>query len=387
MKTKTARLSLVGILIGLLIATACQGGTGPSDAASEAPSGREPDASVRGTVTYRERLALTPGASLVVELRDVSHIDGAAPLIARQTISDPGPVPIEFEVHYSRQDINSGNTYGINARIIEADGRLAFANDTAYDVITRGNPDRVEMLLVLVEPPPDLLGDLESGEEWRPWVETPVPVVRANLAPDEPEPYLRIVYLQSTMEGCALPGNQELHLDGHDIIARVTLMQPPSTPWGIPCHEEVVELDTIEAIGEPLEPGQTYRVIVNDRETTTFTLPDPDLPHTVIAESPIERMQVVSPESTPIRYQLRVVSGMPRGSGCSRFNGYEIQRKAANRTFVVVTHHEVADPQVICTADYPVIETIVPLGSDFEPGEQYTVSVNSEAAVTFTARQ
>ena len=48
-----------------------------------------PDASVNGTVTYRERLTLTPGATLTVELRDVSYADGPAPLIASQTISDP----------------------------------------------------------------------------------------------------------------------------------------------------------------------------------------------------------------------------------------------------------------------------------------------------------
>ena len=109
-------------------------------------SGRSPNASVRGTVTYRERLALTPGATLVVELRDVSYADAAAPLIARQTISDPGQVPIEFRVGYNRQDISSRNTYAISAQIVESDGRLAFTNDTAYDVITGGNPDRVEKL-------------------------------------------------------------------------------------------------------------------------------------------------------------------------------------------------------------------------------------------------
>ena len=39
---------------------------------------------------------------------------------------------------------------------MESDGRLAFINDTAYEVITRANPTRVDMVLVLVEPPPDL---------------------------------------------------------------------------------------------------------------------------------------------------------------------------------------------------------------------------------------
>ena len=141
----------------------------------EATSGREPDASVRGSVTYRERLALTPGATLIVELRDVSYADAPAPLIARQTISGPGQAPIEFEVAYNREDIDSRNRHSVSARIVESDGRLAFVNDTAYEVITHGNPDKVDMLLVPVGASPrpgrrprgfglaDLGGDAGSG--------------------------------------------------------------------------------------------------------------------------------------------------------------------------------------------------------------------------------
>ena len=205
-------LSTVFAIVALLIlAAACQTAPGPSDAMLEIPSGREPNAAVSGTVTYRERIALTPGASLVVELRDVSLADAAAPLIARQTIANPGQVPINFKVEYSRDDINSRNTYAIQARIIESDGRLAFINDTAYNVITRGNPSRVDMLLVLVQPPPD---QVEEGVDWREWVEVPVPVVWANLIPNEAQHYLRIAYYQSTIEGCARPGNEELRVDG-----------------------------------------------------------------------------------------------------------------------------------------------------------------------------
>ena len=96
--------------------------------------------SVTGTVTYSERIALTPGVELIVQIRDTSYADAAAELIAEQVISDPGQVPISFEVVYDPDSINSRNTYSVSARIEESDGRLAFINDTAYDVITRGNP-------------------------------------------------------------------------------------------------------------------------------------------------------------------------------------------------------------------------------------------------------
>ena len=386
MKTevKTALLSVIGFAVVLTAAGACDGGFGPARGTLEVTSGKSPNASVRGTVTYRERLALTPGATLVVDLRDVSYADGAAPLIARQTISSPGQVPIKYEVGYNRDDIESRNVYSVRVRIVESDGRLAFTNDTAHDVITRGKPNTVDMILVLVQPPPDASGG-DAGSDWRTWVETPVPVVWANLIPNEREHLLRVAYYQSTIEGCVRPGNQSLNVDGNDIVVTVTLMQPPPTSWAIPCHEQVVELDTVEPIGASLEPGQTYRVIVNDRETTTFTLPT-GLRHTFIAESPVDSAELVISEGAAPEYGLRIVSGLPKGSSCSWSNGYEIRRKEADRIEVIVTHHEVADQMVICTADYPAVETFVPLGTDFEPGVEYTFTVNSETVKSFVAR-
>ena len=383
MKAKNALLAAIGISIVLVTLSACGSDPTPANATAEVPSGRSPNASVSGTVTYRERLALSPGARLVVDLRDVSYADAAAPFIARQTISGPGQVPIRFRIDYNRDDIDSRNTYAISADIIESDGRLAFTNDTAYEVITRGNPNKVDMLLVLVQPPPDLV---EEGVDWRKWVEVPARVIWANLIPNEREHFLRIGYYQSTVEGCARPGSQGLKMEGTKIIATIMLMQPPPTAWAIPCDEQFVELDAVESIEASLEPGETYHVLVNDTATTSFSLPGLDLGHTIIAESPVEHVEIVVLESAPPRYQLRVVSGLPKGSGCSQFNGYEIRRRESNEIDVVVTHHEITDQLVVCTTDFPIVETNVPLGSDFEPGEKYYVRVNSDTIVSFEPR-
>ena len=351
---------------------------------NEIVSGRTPNASVRGTVTYRESLELTPDAVLVVELRDVSLQDASSVLIARQTISSPGQVPIEYEVRYNRDDINPRNTYGISAEIIESDGRLAFINDTAHDVITRGNPNRVDMVLVLVQPPPDLID--ESNPDWRQWVEVPVSVVSANLIPNEPDNYLRVNYYQSTIEGCARPGSQSFEMDGNDILVSVTLMQPPPTAWAIPCHEQVVELDTILHLGDEIQPGQSYRVIVNDRVVTAFSIPSPDLGYTHIVESLIESWDLEILETDPVQCQLRIVSGLPTGSGCSWFNGYELRRNNEGDFHVVITHHEISDPSIVCTTEYRSVETVVPLGLDFVAGQIFSISVNSEPARTFEAK-
>ncbi len=383
-KTLAAMISLAVILLAVL--AACSSEPEPDSATLEVTSGKDPNASVSGAVTYRERLALSEGARLVVEIRDTSYADASAPLIARQTITSPGQVPIKFNAGYNRDDIDSRNTYSISADIIESDGRLAFTNDTAYDVITRGNPTKVDMLLVLVQPPPELVPEGASASDIRSWVETPARIVRANLIPNEPELYLRVEYLQSTIEGCARPGSQELEVDGYEINVRLTLMQPPPTEWAIPCHEQVVQLDGVEPIDKTLEPGHTYRVKVNGLETTTFTVPKPSLGHTFIAESPIESIEVTETKEAQLRYQLRVVSGMPRGSGCSQFNGYEIRRVGDNKIDVSVTHHQVADPSVICTADFPIIKSIFPLESYFERGVEYTLTVNSDTTTTFVGR-
>lgn len=134
-----------GVGLMLLLAVGCGAGGLISGSGS----------SVTGTVTYRERIALTPEAELIVQVRDTSLLDVASKLIAEQVIPDPGQVPIKFEVEYDPDVIDPRNTYSVSARIVESGDRLAFINDTAHDVITRDNPERVDIVLVLVEPPPE----------------------------------------------------------------------------------------------------------------------------------------------------------------------------------------------------------------------------------------
>ena len=376
-------LLMIAVLTGL---ASCKGVTdGPvSTGTGESRSGAT--AWVSGSVTYRERIVLTPGASLVVELRDVSLADAAAPLIASKTIDDPGQVPIEFRVEYNPADIKPRNVYSVSARIMEGDDRLAFINDTAYDVITRGNPSRVDMVLALVQPPPDAKWEgKEDGSDWRAWVEVPVPVISANLMPNEPEPLLRIEFYQSTIEGCARPGNKALAVVGTNITATLTLMQPPNSSWAIDCDEQTARLDEIIHIDAELKPGTTYRIVVNDAEAATITPVSPTLGHTVLANSIIRNVALVEPASRGGRYKLQVDSGRPSGS-CTQYNGYEIRREEPSVVEVRVTHHRVSDPEARCTRDFPSDRTVVPLGSDFEPGTEYIVRVNGEDGATFVAR-
>jgi putative lipoprotein len=101
---------------------------------------------VTGTVTYRERMALPPNAVVEVELRNVSLTDVQATVIASQTIVNPPQVPIAFRLEFDPRQIEPRYSYAISARIT-IEHQLAFINDQSYLVLTRGRPDRVEMVL------------------------------------------------------------------------------------------------------------------------------------------------------------------------------------------------------------------------------------------------
>lgn len=376
-------VTLLTLLMAMFVGLAsCRAETALPTGTPEGETERVSNAFVSGAITYRERIALTPEMTIVVELRDVSLADAAAPLIASQTIRNAGQVPISFKLPYDPDDISLRNTYGISARIEEPDGRLIFINDTAHDVITRGNPSRADMVLVLVQPPSQFLDDGEPDDDWRTWVEVPVPVISASLVQGEPEHLLRVVYPQSTIEGCARRGNKSIEADGYDISVRLTLMQPPDTPWAIPCDDETVELDEIFHIESPLETGKTYRVTVNERPVYTFTLPDPRLGHTVVARSDVRSAEIAAQNDGS--YRVRIVSGRPSGS-CTQYNGYEVRQEQPDTIDITVTHHQVTDPQAICTRDYPVDETLVPLDLGLASGDQYTVRINVDTEVSFMA--
>jgi len=101
---------------------------------------------IQGSVTYRERIALPPNAQLEIVLADVSLADAPYKAIAEKKIIPAGQVPIQFELNFDPNKIMSNYTYAVMARITE-DGKLLFINDQSYQVLTRGRPNTVEMVL------------------------------------------------------------------------------------------------------------------------------------------------------------------------------------------------------------------------------------------------
>ena len=91
------------------------------------------DRTLRGEVTYRERIALPPDAVLSVQLADVSLADAPATIIGERKVAPAGQVPIKFEISFDPKAIRPNMTYALQARITAGD-RLLFVTDVSHQV-------------------------------------------------------------------------------------------------------------------------------------------------------------------------------------------------------------------------------------------------------------
>lgn len=103
-------------------------------------------ASVTGTITYRERMALPPGSTVEVTLEDVSRADAPAEVIARLRESTPGQPPIPFQLSFDPNRINARNRYAVRARIFDG-ARLLFTSTTTTLVLTQGRGTTANLVL------------------------------------------------------------------------------------------------------------------------------------------------------------------------------------------------------------------------------------------------
>ena len=104
-------------------------------------------ATIDGTASYRERMALRPGAVLEVELLDISRADAPSERLASIRIKALGQVPIAFTLRYDPAMIEPNRTYAVTAKLV-LQGKVAFRSDTVQPVLTRGAGDTVEILMV-----------------------------------------------------------------------------------------------------------------------------------------------------------------------------------------------------------------------------------------------
>lgn len=118
----------------LFIATACAG-----TAAFAAPR------TVEGSVTYLERIAVSPGAVLEVEVLDVSRADAPSIRMAAQRYA-LDRVPFAFSLTVDDALIDDRFSYVVAAKVL-LDETVVYRSTTAYPVLTRNAPDRVDIVV------------------------------------------------------------------------------------------------------------------------------------------------------------------------------------------------------------------------------------------------
>jgi putative lipoprotein len=103
---------------------------------------QEPDNSlmrvISGEVMYRERMALPPGAKVIVTLEDQSRADAPATVLTDYThiVDGDGP-PYSFRLVYNPAAIDERMRYGVRAKI-EHEGELLFSSTEHIDPFADG---------------------------------------------------------------------------------------------------------------------------------------------------------------------------------------------------------------------------------------------------------
>ena len=122
------------ILLSLLIVLVC--GLVACTTPGEGELKNEP-LTIRGSVSYAEKVALTADSVLVVELNEVNSHGEIKGIVSKTRIVNPGQVPIPFEINIPAGEVRNVKHYGVNARV-EHDGRVLFDQQEPYPVLTYG---------------------------------------------------------------------------------------------------------------------------------------------------------------------------------------------------------------------------------------------------------
>jgi putative lipoprotein len=115
-------------------------------AASCMTGGMAGEFTLTGTATWRERMALPPGAVFEATLEDVSRANAGADVLGRARIESPGNPPIRFSIGYDPAGIDPSHSYAVRARVLVGED-LLFVTDQNYPALTRGHGSDVQLLL------------------------------------------------------------------------------------------------------------------------------------------------------------------------------------------------------------------------------------------------
>ena len=199
-----------------------------------------------------------------------------------------------------------------------------------------------------------------------------------------------LVLVTGLPNGCYESGENTLVQDGHSITVSVMNLGPGDAV--VACTEIYRLEERRLRLRHVIEPCALYSVEVNGETHEVQALgpaircpaPEPTVSLKPLHDSdpgdgmkpvlaPIDGVEIEVAESAPPQYFLIVNSGLP--NSCAKFDGYNVERQGAT-VVIRVTNLVPEDQNVACNMVYDTVETTVALGSDFEPGRQYTIQVN-----------
>jgi putative lipoprotein len=121
-------------------------GTAACTTTAAEPPARGETVTVAGSASYRERIALVPGAAMSVRVEDVSRADAPARIIGEHSfVIGDRQVPLPFAVEVPRASLLAAHRTSVRVRIEGADGTLLWTTDTNYPVETDPAGDRVDV--------------------------------------------------------------------------------------------------------------------------------------------------------------------------------------------------------------------------------------------------
>lgn len=149
-KFYTAALIPLFLIAAAPVLSACQ--TPP---AALSPQEEAAVLTVKGSATYRERMAAPKGSVLKVELSDTSRADAPAISLADWSDSlDDGGVPKKFVLRVN-ETLDPRFTYTLRATVTGPDGALLWTTDTVHQVeAVSGAVDAGMLVMVKVAPAP-----------------------------------------------------------------------------------------------------------------------------------------------------------------------------------------------------------------------------------------
>ena len=114
------------------------------------------NASVTGSLSYDEQIALTPDAVAIVTIIDQTAAADAGAVIGQQRIDAPAAIPIDFSVLVDADTIDPTHSYALFATIV--DGTTTWQNAVGEPVITGGPTKGIDLVLTALPSPAAIVG-------------------------------------------------------------------------------------------------------------------------------------------------------------------------------------------------------------------------------------